>query len=143
MSADRGRPRRERSERIPVLRVPGCRPAPDREGDGRAALGLDAWANHPDELRQRVLLGRLQGRRGRVDGEVLRRLPLPCQLGHACHEAAPAGAPSRRKGRPAVLPQASMRGCGRAARPSSSRSCPRPRGTTGSRGMVTSRLSFR
>ena len=40
--------------------------------------------------------GRLQGRRGSVDGEVLRRVPLPRQLGHPRPEAAAAWSPSGR-----------------------------------------------
>lgn len=53
----------------------------DREGDGRAALVFDAGADHADELRQRLLVGQLQGRRGRLDGEVARRGPVPRELG--------------------------------------------------------------
>lgn len=47
--------------------------------------------------------GQLQGRRERLDGEVLRRLPLPRELGNPRREAVPAGAPSRRQDRPPVL----------------------------------------
>src|ERR1019366_2789373 len=53
-------------ERIPVLRVPGRRPPSQREGDERAAIVLDAGADHADELCQRLLLRQLQGQRGRV-----------------------------------------------------------------------------
>src|SRR5450631_4276589 len=77
-----------RNERVPVLRISGHRPAPKQEGHSGTALLLDASADNTNELRQRLFMGKPQGRCGRVDGQVLRRLPLSRQLGYTHPEAA-------------------------------------------------------
>jgi hypothetical protein len=51
-----------RHERIPVLRVPRARPAADREAASRAAVDFDPGGDNGHAVRQRVPVGRSQGR---------------------------------------------------------------------------------
>lgn len=64
-------------ERVSVLRVSSHRAAPHRKGDQRTEIVLFAGANNAAKFRQRILEGQFQRRRGRLDGEVLRRAPKP------------------------------------------------------------------
>src|SRR5262249_16838944 len=89
-------------ERVPVLRVPGHRPPLEPTPDGRTPSTLHPPPDHADELHHRIPLGRLPRQPGRPHGEVLRRLRLRRQLGHAPLHGAPAAPPARRGRGPAV-----------------------------------------
>jgi hypothetical protein len=61
---------RTTDERIPVIRVPGHRPAPLRSGDARAAGVLDPGQHHADPLPQPLRVGEFQGVPAIYDGVV-------------------------------------------------------------------------
>jgi len=112
-------------ERVPVLRVPGHRPATDGQGDGRAAVVLDACAHHADEFRHDYSGAASRATRTR-GWRITSTRSSTRQLGHARREAAAASSPARPTTPRTTAVATAFSSARRPAR-SSSRLCPRTR----------------